>query len=95
MRGLQCFTQVAIGTFQFLVPALRYLSGAGWDVNWRDAEGQTAHHKAAFLGYSAAVKTLLDGGGDPSVRDASGRSALDVARQWNKVAVAKMLEVAG
>lgn len=62
--------------FQSLVPALRYLSGAGWNVNLGDADGQTALHKAAFLGYSTAVKSLLGVGADPGIRDSTGRSAL-------------------
>lgn len=77
--------------FEHLVPALRYLTQAGWDVNSRDANGQTALHKAAFLGYAAAVRVLLDNAADPAVRDSSGLTALDVARQWNKGAVIKAL----
>jgi len=38
--------------FEHLVPALRYLTESGWDVNSRDSSGQTALHKAAFLGYA-------------------------------------------
>ena len=45
--------------FEHLIPALQYLSRAGWDANSQDSAAQTALHKAAFLGYSTAVKTLL------------------------------------
>src|SRR4030095_12647429 len=76
---------------EHLVPALRYLAQVGWDVNSRDSTGQTALHKAAFLGYAAAVRVLLDNNADPGARDYSGLTPLDVARQWNKVAVIKAL----
>jgi len=78
--------------FEHLVPALRYLARAGWNVNLCDPDGQTALHKAAFLGYAAAVRFLLDNAAEPAARDLSGQTALDIARQRNKVAVIKELE---
>jgi ankyrin repeat protein len=78
--------------FEHLIPALRYLAQVGWDVNSCDSTGQTALHKAAFLGYAAAVRVLLDKEADPGARDSSGLTALDVAHQWNKVAVIKALD---
>ena len=77
--------------FEYLVPALRFLAQVGWDVNSQDSTGQTALHKAAFLGYAAAVRVLLDNNADPGAKDSSGLTPLDVARQWNKVAVIKAL----
>jgi ankyrin repeat protein len=77
--------------FEYLVPALSFLAQVGWDVNSQDSTGQTALHKAAFLGYAAAVRVLLDNNADPGARDSSGLTPLDVARQWNKVAVIKAL----
>lgn len=77
--------------FEHLVPALRYLAQVGWNVNSCDATGQTALHKAAYLGYAAAVRVLLDNAADPGARDSTGLTPLDVARQWNKVAVIKAL----
>jgi ankyrin repeat protein len=52
--------------FEHLAPALQYLSRVGWNVNSRDSVGQTALHKAAFLGYSTAVTDLLKIGADPN-----------------------------
>ena len=46
--------------FEYMIPALKYLAGRGWDVNSRDAKGQTALHKAAVLGYSRAVRVLME-----------------------------------
>jgi len=77
--------------FEHLVPALRYLAQVGWNVNSRDSTGQTALHKAAFLGYAAAVRVLLDNHADPGARDSSGVAPLDVARQLNKVSVIEAL----
>jgi ankyrin repeat protein len=77
--------------FAHLVPALRYLAQVGWDVNLRDSTGQTPLHKAAFLGYAAAARVLFDNHADPGIKDLSGLTPLDVARQWNKVAAIKAL----
>lgn len=77
--------------FEHLVPAAPYLAKAGWHMNSRDSAGQIARHKAAFLGYAAAVRVLLDHGADPSARDSSGHSPLDVARRSNKAAAIKAL----
>lgn len=77
--------------FEHLTPALQYLSRVGWNVNSQDSLGQTALHKAAFLGYSTAVKALLRIGADPNAIDRSGQTALDLARQWNKPGAVKVL----
>ena len=80
--------------FERLVPGLRYLVESGWDVNSRDESGQTALHKAAFLGYAKAVRVLLECKADSCIRDSSGLTPLDVARRWNKPAAANVLAVA-
>lgn len=77
--------------FEYLVSSVRYLAQAGWSVNSRDAAGQTALHKAAFLGYAAAIRVLLDHHADPAARDHSGLTPLELARQWKKAAAAKVL----
>lgn len=77
--------------FEHLAPALQYLSRVGWNVNSRDSVGQTALHKAAFLGYSTAVTDLLKIGADPNAMDGSGQTALDLARRWNKPGAVKVL----
>lgn len=77
--------------FEHLVPALRYLAKGGWNVNVPDSNGQTALHKAAFLGYAAAVQALLDHGAEPGAMDSSGRTPIDVARQRKQLAALKAL----
>ena len=71
--------------FEHLIPALRYMSEAGWDVNSCDSSGQTALHKAAFLGYACAVRTLLECvmpiHASWTLR---GTQPFDVARSWKQ-----------
>ena len=76
---------------QHLVPALEYLAGAGWHVHQAGDDGQTALHKAAFLGYTQAIRSLLRLGADRTRRDARGRTPLDLARQWRKPGAVRLL----
>jgi ankyrin repeat protein len=47
----------------------------------KDQEGRTAFLAAAGRGSEAMVRYLLDRGADPTVRDAAGKSALEIARE--------------
>jgi ankyrin repeat protein len=49
-------------------------------VQGRDQEGRTALFAAAEGGRDRVVKHLLERGADPAIRDAAGKTALDVAR---------------
>jgi ankyrin repeat protein len=49
-------------------------------VQGRDQEGRTALFAAAEGGRDRVVKHLLERGADPTVRDAAGKTALDIAR---------------
>ncbi len=49
-------------------------------VQGRDHEGQTALFAAAEAGWDKVTKDLLDHGADASIRDASGKLALDYAK---------------
>ena len=77
--------------FEHLIPALGYFARNGWDVNACDGEGQTAAHKAALLGYSAALRTLRELGADLAARDTNGHQPIDFARRWRKAAAIKEL----
>jgi len=49
-------------------------------VQGRDQEGRTALFAAAESGTDKVVRHLLDRGADPAIRDAGGKTALDIAR---------------
>lgn len=77
--------------FEHLLPAIEYLAGKGWDVNARDSEGQSAAHKAALLGYSAALRVLRKLDANLDAADVNGHRPIDIARRWRKTAAIKAL----
>ncbi|WKG04272.1 ankyrin repeat domain-containing protein [Mycolicibacterium sp. HK-90] len=75
---------------------MRRLIAAGVDVNHVNKPGWTALHEAIVYGdgsdrYQQVVRALLDAGADQSIRDASGRTALDNAERLDQTAVAAIL----
>ncbi|KOO29995.1 ankyrin repeat protein mbp3 16, partial [Chrysochromulina tobinii] len=83
---------------------LTRLIGLGGNVNWHNPDAAeaievnaknihdvTALHLAAYWGYLAIAKRLLEGGADPTLRDISGRTAIDIARQEGKSEVVALL----
>lgn len=62
------------------VEVVHVLIGGGADVNTRRNNGQTALHRAALWGHPKIVKTLLDAGADPSLRDDDSKSAFDLTK---------------
>jgi ankyrin repeat protein len=63
------------------------------DVNARNNAGQTALMMASLFGRTAQIDMLLKAGADPSLVDASGRSATSVAQaQGNGAAIEKLAE---
>jgi hypothetical protein len=61
------------------------LVDAGVDLNASDASGRTAMHYAVAGDNGEAVRVLLLSGADPTLRDAHGRTAHDLAEQEHKM----------
>ncbi len=71
--------QLAI--MQGSLPATEALLGAGADVQWAAGDGSTALLLALRHAQDSRLPLLLlNAGADPTVRDASGQSAVDIAR---------------
>lgn len=60
------------------VSILQLLLSRGADLHARNRRGETALHVAVRRGRRLAVRTLVNAGANVHVRDASGRSVLDV-----------------
>ncbi|HEY9142707.1 MAG TPA: ankyrin repeat domain-containing protein [Arenimonas sp.] len=70
------------------LPVLERLIAAGADANTADGNGQRPLHMALRHGMPALVKALIDGGGDPFLRDRAGRCPADWAPESGKGAQA-------
>lgn len=55
---------------------LVHLVGGGAHLDFRNNEGQTAMHKAAFLSVAESVRTLLELGASPNYKDPIGLTPL-------------------
>ncbi|KAJ5681923.1 uncharacterized protein N7477_001863 [Penicillium maclennaniae] len=64
------------------------------DVNMQDVNGKTTLHDAARNGSMLTVRTLLEYGGDPTIRDNYGRTPIYVAREMNHTTLVDMLREA-
>ncbi|MCV7201048.1 hypothetical protein B7435_17355 [Mycolicibacterium peregrinum] len=78
------------------VSTVRRLIAAGVDVNHVNKPQWTAMHEAIVYGdgsvkYQQVVRALLDAGADQSIRDGSGRTALDKAERLGQLQVAAIL----
>ena len=65
------------------------------DSRARDLGGRTALHWAAFHGYEAIVRSLLESGAPHEVQDNEGRTALHLAVAYGHPTVVKVLMMAG
>ncbi len=84
---------VAVVAGQF--GSVKWLLTRGANVNARNGDGGTALGAAAFLGRDRMAKMLMGSGGEPSIRNNSGQSALDIAMMdWATTEyIAKMLQL--
>ncbi|KAJ6104603.1 hypothetical protein N7523_010923 [Penicillium sp. IBT 18751x] len=64
------------------------------DVNMQDVNGKTTLHDAARNGSMLTVRTLLEYGGDPTIKDNYGRTPIYVAREMNHTTLVDMLREA-
>ena len=76
---------------------LKQILERGPDVNRVDSNGWSPLHWAAASGYGTAkvLKTLLQAGSIKDLKDKQGRTALDLAKAFEKVEEVAILEAAG
>jgi ankyrin repeat protein len=77
--GLGWRKAVSRGRDEDAVEALRMLMALGADVNEVNQAGDTALHGATYRGSLEIMQFLLDNGADPSIRNRTGWTALDIA----------------
>jgi len=61
-------------------------------VNATSSNGSTPLHYAAYNGHTDVVKLLLENGADPSIKDNTGKTAADIARERGRIEIANMIE---
>ena len=91
------FTALMLAARSNQVDYAKKLIDAGADVNqthqssWGDSN-QTALFMAAERGHIEIMNLLLEHDADPSIRDKEGRTALDIARQFEQADAVSLLE---
>lgn len=73
-------------------PLAQVLIDAGADISATQLHGHTPLHYAAANGLETIVRRLLERGADRSVRDKTGKTASDLAREKAHVALADLLQ---
>ena len=64
----------------------------GASVNLRGDNDDTPLHAAAYNNHTAAIRLLLRKGADINIKDDLGRTAIDVALQYNNIEAKNLLE---
>ncbi len=91
-RNLNEKTPLHDWAFRGTPGGVRLLLERGAAVDARRDDGNTPLHMAAVAGQEDNVRTLLDFGADLGVRNDSDQTALDLARHYDRWAVAKILD---
>ncbi|KAJ3114946.1 hypothetical protein HDU96_001446 [Phlyctochytrium bullatum] len=80
------------GRIEAVAVLLEDPAGRRAQLDARNVDGETPLHKAAGVGSAGVVKVLVRMGAEVGVRDGSGRTAVDVAREMGGEAVVRVLE---
>ena len=90
------YTPLHIAARYNKIEAVAALISHGADVNARDRGGETPLMWASRWGHAKVVEALLDAGADKELKATSGvfkgKTALDLARKYNKGDVVAVLE---
>jgi ankyrin repeat protein len=73
---------------------IKLLIAAGAQVNERDIYGDTILMRVSRQGDIEGVRLLLAVGADPAIQNEDRKSASDLAREYGKYAIAKLLDEA-
>eukprot|EP00949_MAST-11_sp_MAST-11-sp1_P003745 g3745.t1 len=87
--GRSALHKAAFWGHDHLTPYL--LTDCAIDPNLKDSEGDTAAHDAARFGHVAILKSLVEGGADLSVRNNAGKTAADIAVDYNQAEASAFL----
>jgi uncharacterized protein len=79
LRSNEIDTRGKYVTEKDAIAAIDLLVAAGADVNATDNNGQSALYGAAYWGWNGVIKSLVGHRADLSIKDAHGRSAVDMA----------------
>ncbi|KAI3994687.1 hypothetical protein MKX01_002303 [Papaver californicum] len=74
------------------VKCAQVLLEAGAVVDALDISKSTALHYAVGCGYIECVQLLLDNGADVNLQNSEGKTPIDVAKQFNRQEILKLLE---
>ena len=75
--------------------AIRRLADEGHDLDARGGGDLSVLMRSVLRGDAVAVEWILAAGADPNVRGDDGKSALDLARELDRPALAELLVMAG
>ncbi|MBI1214910.1 MAG: hypothetical protein GC185_03710 [Alphaproteobacteria bacterium] len=92
VKGMQLVNIILTGQH---IAALREINAGGFDPNVRSMGGNwTPLGAAAAMKDTEVAKALLKAGADPLMKDVKGRTAIDLAKQYEAKAVLRLLEKA-